>query len=137
MTPLSDRQTVKWFHLPLLLAAAFSVPSPGDATSTVQAQDLGKLEMDAIPGAAFRFDGMVGRRVKANVENWLIVAPKNNPGLLEMFARRDSGEKPDLVPWAGEFVGKYLIAGVQAMRMSDDRQSVRTPGTSSLVTNCS
>ena len=28
--------------------------------------------------------------------------------------------KPDLVPWAGEFVGKYLISGVQAMRMSDD-----------------
>ncbi len=120
MTPLSDRQTVTWLQLPFLMASALFVPAFADAARTREARDLGQLEMDAIPGAAFRFDGMVGQRVKANVENWLIVAPKNNPGLLEMFARRDSGEKPDLVPWAGEFVGKYLISGVQAMRMSDD-----------------
>ena len=120
MTPLSDRQTVEWFHLPLLLAAAFLVPGPGHAAVTVHTQHRGQLKMDAIPGAQFRFDGLVGRRVKGNAENWLIVAPKKNPGLLEMFARRDSGEEPNLVPWAGEFVGKYLISGVQAMRMSDD-----------------
>jgi hypothetical protein len=82
--------------------------------------------MDTIPGAAFRFEGTVGHRVKANVENWLIVAPEKNPGLLEMFARRDAGEEPDLVPWAGEFVGKYLISGVQAMRMSGDPRLRRT-----------
>ncbi len=101
--------------LPVTLLLGFTV-------SGLLAQDNepGTVELDRIPGAKFRFQGFVGRRVRANVENWLLVAPKNNPGLLEMFARRDSGEQPDLVPWAGEFVGKYLIAGVQAMRMSDD-----------------
>ena len=60
------------------------------------------------------------------MEHWLIAAPQNNPGLLEMFARRDSGEQPNLVPWAGEFVGKYLISGVQALRMSDDPKLKQT-----------
>jgi len=105
---------------PLAATVLFLVPLGGNSTPAGQAADLGTLPMDAIPGAAFRFHGMVGERVQANVENWLLVAPKNNPGLLDMFARRDSGEEPVLVPWAGEFVGKYLISGVQAMRTSDD-----------------
>ena len=40
--------------------------------------------------------------------------------MLEMFPLRDREPVPQLVPWAGEFVGKYLISAVQALRMSDD-----------------
>jgi uncharacterized protein len=80
----------------------------------------GKLALDGIPRAQFQLGGLPGERVRANVERWLTVAPQNNPGLLDMFAQRDSGKTPDLMPWAGEFVGKYLISGVQALRMSDD-----------------
>src|SRR5262249_55221209 len=43
-----------------------------------------------------------------------------NPGLVEMFRVRDREPVPQLVPWAGEFVGKYLIAAVQGLRMTDD-----------------
>ncbi len=95
----------------------FSVACSGFAG---EKQQPGRLALDQIPAATFHFNGFVGRRIRADVENWLIVVPKTDPGLLEMFARRDSGTKPDLVPWAGEFVGKYLISGVEAMRMSDD-----------------
>ena len=76
--------------------------------------------IDPIPGATFRFKDMVGERIGANVTNWLCRAPAANPALLEMFAARDRNPAPDLVDWAGEFAGKYLISGVQAMRMSDD-----------------
>ncbi len=120
MRRLSDRRTMNWFRVLLVAAATLVLHVRAYDVPAGQAADLGELAMDAVPGATFRFDGIVGQRVDTNVENWLLVAPKNNPGLLEMFARRDSGEKPDLVPWAGEFVGKYLISGVQAMRMSDD-----------------
>jgi len=106
----------------ILLAAGLAfllVPDSKDLRAAPE-REKGALVLDRIVGAKFQLKGFVGRRVRANVENWLIVAPENNPGLLEMFARRDSGTPPDLVPWAGEFVGKYLISGVQAMRMSED-----------------
>src|SRR4051794_29845053 len=58
------------------------------------------------PHAQFRFEGPVGQRVKANVDQWLLTAPVANPGMLEMFRVRARQPTPELVPWAGEFVGK-------------------------------
>ena len=83
----------------------------------------GSLAMDSIAGGEWRFDGELGRRVDANVENWLLRAPGANPGLLEMFHRRDRHlPYAEPVPWAGEFAGKYLISAVQACRMTDDER---------------
>jgi uncharacterized protein len=75
---------------------------------------------DSVPQGVFRFEGAVGERIEANTRNWLCRAPEANPALLDMFALRDRKPAPDLVDWAGEFVGKYLISGVQALRMSGD-----------------
>ena len=72
-----------------------------------------------LPHAKFHLEGVVGRRALANTENWLLSAPKANPGMLEMFQVRDRLPKPELVPWAGEFVGKYLISAIQALRMGE------------------
>ncbi|MBN2476974.1 MAG: glycoside hydrolase family 127 protein [Pirellulales bacterium] len=113
---MTDRSPWTTFAVGLLLIAATDLAEVRSA----EVRDQGTLTLDAIRDASCRLDGFVGRRVKANVDRWLTVAPGNNPGLLEMFARRDADGQPDLVPWAGEFVGKYLISGAQAMRMSDD-----------------
>jgi uncharacterized protein len=80
----------------------------------------GNLAMETIPRARFEFTGPVGERIEANKDNWLLRAPAANPGLLEMFRVRDRRPVPKLVPWAGEFVGKYVISAVQALRMSSD-----------------
>lgn len=82
----------------------------------------GTLSMEVIPSARFEFAGPVGERIEVNKENWLLRAPAANPGLLEMFRVRDRRPVPKLVPWAGEFVGKYLISAVQALRMSNDER---------------
>ena len=94
----------------LLSLTAFSQPIP----------ERGELEFDSLPQSHFKFTGPVGERVQANVDNWLLRAPQANPGMLEMFRGRDRQPLPQLVPWAGEFVGKYLISAVQALRMTDD-----------------
>jgi len=82
--------------------------------------DGGAVRFESLPHGRFKFSGPVGERVEANLENWLMQAPQSNPGLIEMFRMRDRQPAPQLVPWAGEFVGKYLISAVQALRMTED-----------------
>ncbi len=82
--------------------------------------DTNRLAFESLPQARFDFTGPVGERIHANLDEWLLRAPQANPGMLEMFRVRDRAPVPQLVPWAGEFVGKYLISAVQALRMTDD-----------------
>ena len=90
------------------------------AISISAAAATNRLAFDSLPHARFEFTGPIGERIHANLDNWLLRAPQANPGMLEMFRVRDRQPVPQLVPWAGEFVGKYLISAVQALRMSDD-----------------
>ena len=83
------------------------------------AADKADPVFQSMPHARFHFEGMVGQRVAANIDNWLLPALRANPGMLEMFRVRDRQPKPDLVPWAGEFAGKYLISAIQALRMTE------------------
>ena len=39
--------------------------------------------LDRARGGAFRFGGVVGRRVRANVDHWLVRAPSANPAMLQ------------------------------------------------------
>ena len=54
--------------------------------------------------------------------NWLLTAPDANPAMLQIFRDRDKKPPRDLVPWAGEFAGKYLISGVQSLRLTKDKR---------------
>ncbi len=82
--------------------------------------DKGALTFSIPQKVSFRFGGTMGDRIQANLQNWLLSAPDANPGMIEIFHRRDRQPEPSLVPWAGEFAGKYLISAVQARRMTDD-----------------
>jgi hypothetical protein len=44
--------------------------------------------------------------------------------MLEMFRQRDRKHSHDLVPWAGEFAGKYLTHAVQVWRLTRDAEMV-------------
>ncbi len=112
--------SIRWSRSVVAMAALILTFINVDAAFGGPIQEQGTLVLDRVPKLKLRLAGLVGERGEKNVLNWLTQAPRNNPGLLDMFVRRDAGGTPDLVPWAGEFVGKYLISGVQAMRMSDD-----------------
>lgn len=84
----------------------------------------------AIPDTRLRLEGEVGRRAEAVIENWVLPMPDANPAVLEMFRLRD--REPaynNPVPWAGEFIGKYLQSAVQFLQFTDDprlRERVET-----------
>lgn len=74
-----------------------------------------------IPRVHLELAGPMRTRVEAIIHHWLVPAPDANPGMLEMMRLRD--RKPpyeDPVPWAGEFVGKYLTSCVLVGRLSND-----------------
>lgn len=71
----------------------------------------------------FDFHGFVGDRLHANLNEWELRAPLANPAMIQMF--RDRDRKPDrkLLPWSGEFIGKYLCASILSYRiLRDPRQ---------------
>ena len=79
---------------------------------------MGMVFSRASTQACYAFGGPVGNRIENTVTNWILPAPRANPGMIEMFRLRDRKPVPELVPWAGEFVGKYLISAIQLRRMT-------------------
>ncbi|HTL18189.1 MAG TPA: beta-L-arabinofuranosidase domain-containing protein [Patescibacteria group bacterium] len=73
-----------------------------------------------VPNVAFSFGGTTGRYLENVEENWLRLAPLSNPAMLEMFRDRERLPRRDMVPWAGEFAGKYLTSAVQVYRCRRD-----------------
>jgi DUF1680 family protein len=71
-------------------------------------------------GVRVRLEGVVGERLRANLENWELRAPDANPAMLEMFADRDRKPGRNLLPWSGEFVGKYLCSSILSYRLIGD-----------------
>lgn len=51
-------------------------------------------------------------------DQWLKVAPDANPAMLEMFRDRERLPYREMVPWAGEFAGKYLTGAIQVLRLT-------------------
>jgi len=75
---------------------------------------------ERVADARFRLEGVLGEYVRNVSDRWLKTAPFANPAMLEMFRDRDRRVHRDLVPWAGEFAGKYLTAAVQVLRLTGD-----------------
>ncbi|HEY0866956.1 MAG TPA: beta-L-arabinofuranosidase domain-containing protein [Fimbriimonas sp.] len=70
--------------------------------------------------AEYRLEGLLERRVQGVVHNWLLEVPEKNPAILQMFRDRDKQPYQNLLPWSGEFAGKYLTSGVEMLRLTGD-----------------
>lgn len=70
-------------------------------------------------------DGPLGLRIHNMINNWLMQAPAANPGMLSMFQLRDRKPVPDIMPWAGEFAGKYLISLTQSLSVTPNQTTYR------------
>ena len=71
-----------------------------------------------VPKTSFQLGGRLSVYLSGVTDQWLLVAPKANSGMLEMFRDRDAAPLRELVPWAGEFAGKYLTSAVQVLRLT-------------------
>jgi uncharacterized protein len=81
---------------------------------------MSKPICNRIPGIRMQVDGTMGDYIRGITDQWLLIAPKANPAMLEMFRDRDASPTRHMVPWAGEFAGKYLTGAVQVLRVTGD-----------------
>ncbi|MBN1444077.1 MAG: glycoside hydrolase family 127 protein, partial [Planctomycetes bacterium] len=105
-----------------------SLPAPERAADALAVEEKGALALDRIRYARFSFAGPIGERIERNIDRWILTAPVANPGMIEMLRQRDRRPAPQVVPWAGEFAGKYLISAVQALRMTERPEVERFVG---------
>jgi DUF1680 family protein len=77
---------------------------------------------DRVSDATLDIAGPLRVRIDAVVQNWLLQAPDHNPAMLTMFAERDRTPYRDLLPWSGEFAGKYLTASTEVLRLTHDER---------------
>ncbi len=70
----------------------------------------------------YAFQGYLDAYLRGVSEQWLKIAPSANPGMLEIFRDRDRQPYRDMVPWSGEFAGKYLTAATQVLRLTGDAE---------------
>jgi DUF1680 family protein len=71
-------------------------------------------------GTTLSVEGWIAGYLGGVTEQWLKVAPFSNPAMLEMLRDRDRPPYRDLLPWSGEFAGKYLTSAVQVYRVTGD-----------------
>jgi len=100
-------------------AAAWGQVGPARASGVRKVEPVfaapAKLEL--------QFEGFVGERLRANLNEWELRAPKANPAMIQMFFDRDRKADRRLLPWSGEFVGKYLCSAILSYKiLRDPRQ---------------
>lgn len=83
-----------------------------------------KPQCDPVSGVNFHLTGEIGRRLSAVTDQWILPAPFANPAILEMFRDRDRKPARNVMPWAGEFAGKYLTHAVQVYRLTRDEKLI-------------
>jgi len=78
--------------------------------------------VNPISSAEIELGGPVAKLLTALTDQWLLVAPMANPAMLEMFADRDHPPYRNLLPWSGEFAGKYLTSAIKVLRLTRDER---------------
>ncbi|WP_435009481.1 beta-L-arabinofuranosidase domain-containing protein [Tundrisphaera lichenicola] len=72
------------------------------------------------PGSSVSIGGPVGDRLRDVTQHWLMEAPSANPAMLGMFRDRDRRPYRNLLPWSGEFAGKYLTGATGVLDLTGD-----------------
>lgn len=62
-----------------------------------------------------------GKLARNILRNWLLGIRESNPAILDMFRDRELVPYRDLLPWSGEFAGKYLTSAYYIYQLTKDQ----------------
>ncbi len=102
--------------VPLLVLTAGVGLAAGADKPDIHPEPCQRIDM-----AEFRLSGPFRDALDRVTANWLLPAPGANPAILAMFVDRDRLPHRDLLPWSGEFAGKYLTGATQVLHVNGDK----------------
>ena len=71
--------------------------------------------------------GRTGALANKITDRWLLDILESNPAILDMFRQREIRPYRDMLPWSGEFAGKYLTSACAVYRLTH-REDLREYG---------
>ena len=74
--------------------------------------------MNSVKYNSLKLNGETGELVRRITDNWLIGIRETNPAIIDMFRDRDLRPYRDLLPWSGEFAGKYITGAYYVYRLT-------------------
>jgi DUF1680 family protein len=74
----------------------------------------------AVLDAPLRLYDSIGDLARGISQSWLVGMEESNPAILDMFRTRDKKPYRDMLPWSGEFAGKYLTGAHYVWRLTGD-----------------
>jgi hypothetical protein len=94
---------------------------------TVPPEEKTLPAMQPASAAAFGLEGYLRDRVQRVIQRYFLETPESSPAILQVLLDRDKLPVRDpLVPWAGEFAGKYLTGAQLTWRLTHDPQLKET-----------
>lgn len=66
--------------------------------------------------------GETGQLVDNIISNWLLGIRESNPAIIDMFRDRDLLPHRDLLPWSGEFAGKYITSCYYVYKLTHSKE---------------
>jgi len=82
----------------------------------------GNTALNPIKNKTIRLNDKVGALIDNITDNWLLSIKETNPAILSMFKDSDHNPLRVLLPWSGEFAGKYLTNAIQIYSMTRDKR---------------
>jgi len=118
--PSGARAAAGFLLLGVLAAASAPARAAAPAAPAGGAGERPMPRLERAGDAVLDLGGVMHEYLLAVTAEWLLKAPDANPALLDMFADRDKPPYRRLLPWSGEFAGKYLTGAVQVLRLTRD-----------------
>lgn len=81
----------------------------------------GSVTLQPILSKNIIFSGTIGTLLKKVQENWLLQIREADPAIIDMLRVPNQRPYRFLLPWSGEFAGKYLTGAIQIYSMTQDQ----------------
>ena len=92
----------------VILGSFYSLSS---AISQAIPQAKVPTELSPAINASFELEGYLNKRIDKSIQGFLLEIPESSPAILQVFRDRDRlPVRNPLMPWAGEFAGKFRRA---------------------------